>query len=472
MTADTPSVQKSNFSDWVGDEDEEFGGFRAKQQNRRKKKGKKEKLQAVTWDWDDIYDPTLPNSYADYKGSEEQAREVRDWKARLYYKQLREAKKGEDEKAKPVNRKYTAGAGKRMVADIDAAMFAPPSGISFAPPSFDNNGPAQDENEEEYRPSFGKQRAPKFAPPAVYDDPTGDDAYVRRMQLSGATPATAPAPPVPAPDQADIEAKRAAAQAKIAAFKAKLQQSAPKASPTPPAAVVPPPPPPPPPVEEPQPASTISRAPVRYEVPPPPANVDDDTAMPDATEDNAPRSTRPGQKGFAERLLKKYGWERGKGLGAEESGITTAIVAKAEKRKKLSDAQGGGWAAPANMGKIVGGKKRKVEGKDDDTAGADGALSKVIKLEHMLDGLDVKKEIEEGNLMQEVGEEMGKEYGNVERVFVWREEMGGKNEVFVKFTSALSALRAVKAMEGTTFADNQVKAGFWEEGAFEEGRYG
>ena len=75
------------------------------------------------------------------------------------------------------------------------------------------------------------------------------------------------------------------------------------------------------------------------------------------------------------------------------------------------------------------------------------------------------------NLLQEIGDEMGREYGVVERVFVWREEMGGGNEVFVKFTSELSALRAVRAMDETTFAENEVQARFWGVKEFEGGEY-
>lgn len=34
--------------------------------------------------WDDIYDPSRPNNYEEYKQSDEKIREVRDWKDRLY----------------------------------------------------------------------------------------------------------------------------------------------------------------------------------------------------------------------------------------------------------------------------------------------------------------------------------------------------------------------------------------------------
>lgn len=180
--------------------------------------------------------------------------------------------------------------------------------------------------------------------------------------------------------------------------------------------------------------------------------------------DNAEEpSKRPGQDGFAERLLKKMGWEKGQGLGASGDGITTAIVMKADKKKRAP----GSSHTPA-MGKIVGGHKKKTAESTDDSP--HGNMSEVIKLEGMLDNMDVEKEISEQNLLQEIGEEMG-QYGKVERVFIWRAHMGGKEEVFVQFTSQLSALRAVKGMDETEFAGNVVRGRFWDAGKFERGEY-
>lgn len=302
-------------------------------------------------------------------------------------------------------------------------------------------------------------------------------------QSSSATQMSPPAPPAPisAAQQPDVDkaAKLAEAQAKIAAIKAKMakpptpaQSANPiSSSPTPPAEPKPPPPPPP----EPEAAGTISHAAVRYEVPADQTPADDMSGNDTIPADNQPRSKKPGQKGFAERLMNKYGWEKGQGLGASGEGITTALIGKADKSKgqKRSDPDGGRLPT-VTMGKIVGGKRRKVDNNGDaidDDSGRFGKMSEVVKLEGMLAGLDVQREIEEKNLLQEVGEEMGEKYGNVERVFVWREEMGGKNEVFVKFTSQLSALRAVNAMDETTFAGNAVAARFFDGELFERGEY-
>jgi splicing factor 45 len=191
---------------------------------------------------------------------------------------------------------------------------------------------------------------------------------------------------------------------------------------------VPPPPPPPdnppPPSAPPEPlhAGAISRAPVRYNLPPPPSEIpsseaelekaldaeEDDEEEESANAEEAPRSLRPGQRGFAERLMSKYGWSKGKGLGAEESGIINPLRVQIEKRKKKSDAEGGGFRDPGGRGKIIGGKKNVPEKEDD--AGKFGPMSEVIVLRGMVDNMDLDSELEgdgDGGLMQEIGDECG-----------------------------------------------------------------
>lgn len=187
-------------------------------------------------------------------------------------------------------------------------------------------------------------------------------------------------------------------------------------------------PPPPPPSLPPsrstdtfQPASaTISRAPVRYTLPPAPADIpaseaeleeviaseeapeNDPEAENSSNESAAPRSLRPGQKGFAERLLSKYGWTKGSGLGADGSGIAKPLQVKVEKRKKRPDSEGGGFVTPSGRGTIVGGKRKRGE-----DPGKFGTMSEVVVLRGMLDGMDLETELsgEGGGLMQEIGEE-------------------------------------------------------------------
>ncbi|KAK5171356.1 uncharacterized protein LTR77_004500 [Saxophila tyrrhenica] len=507
-----PSLQKSNFEDWVGDGDDDFYYQDNRARGGRKKRKKNNKPQERAWDWDDIYDPTMPNNYADYKGSEEQHREMREWKARLYHHQMKEARRAERN-----------GAGERDNGEQPSKpnmMFALPANLNFAPPSFDAAPPPPpaEDGDDYYPPPVdtdegerSRQSMPNLAPPpAAFDNAMAGESYIGRAQMGGIagahsasspldaqsaamSPPYAP-PPVSDAEDDDLAAKKAEAQAKIAAFKAKhLQKQKSKGEA---AAAVPAPSLPatanvlvnPAATQESQaqtpdpPTSIISRAPVRYEVPPPPPDdptgaedvemADATTNQPLAPAENQQRKIIPGQKGFAERVMKKYGWEEGHGLGAQSDGIITALVAKKpDKRKKRSHGPDGKWSAPANMGKIVGGKKRKVETNTEEDDARFGKMSSVIKLSSMLDGLDVQHEIEENNIMQEIGDEMGGQYGNVERVFIWREAMGGTDEVFIKFTSQLSALRAVNAMSGTEFAGNEVKAQFWDEDKWAKEEY-
>jgi splicing factor 45 len=271
--------------------------------------------------------------------------------------------------------------------------------MSFAPPSFDE--------------------APPPPPADLPDDNTGEDAYARRMRLSqqqGGVPPPSEGPPAP---------------------------------PVPPLSA---------------PSGTISRAPVRYSLPPAPEDIPQSEAeleealrqeseSKEESSEGTPRSLRPGQKGFAERLMNKYGWSKGTGLGANNTGIINPLRVQAEKQKKKPDSEGGGFVGPGGRGKIIGGKKATNE---TDEHGKFGPMSEVVILRGMLDGMDLDFELGEGNLMQEIGEECGEkvriyrgyvngnlivsQYGRVERVYVDRNQSASV-PVFVKFTNQLSALR-------------------------------
>jgi splicing factor 45 len=166
-------------------------------------------------------------------------------------------------------------------------------------------------------------------------------------------------------------------------------------------------------------------------VPPEPTSLAEDN-------ETAPRNNRPGKKGFAARLMSKYGWSKGHGLGAEGSGILQPLRVQVEKRKKKSDAEGGGWAEPGSRGKIIGSKTGAgTSSSTTESAGKFGTMSNVIVLRNMLDGMeDIQSEMENG-LGQEIGEECGDKYGRVERLYIDTEG----RRVFIKFTDQVSALR-------------------------------
>ncbi|KAI0206929.1 hypothetical protein F4808DRAFT_405844 [Astrocystis sublimbata] len=421
--APSAAPAKSSLADWAATEEDEYmygTGEKRQRGGRRNKKKKGKQFDAVPMetDWDELYDPSRPSNVDEYLRSDEHIREVQEWKAILYKHRRRDVDRdswGSDEEE-----------------DRRPAMnnqFAPPGQYSFAPPP----------------PS------PPRAP--LPDDKTGDDAYARRLAMAqgrGQAP-----PPLPL-------------------------------DPTPPPPASPPPPPSAPPAE---PGLTISRAPVRY-APPEPAkaqadpdamDIDDDDAgtnhvpprpsstdAPDNDDEDVPRANRPGQKGFASRLMAKYGWSKGQGLGAEGSGILQPIRVQVEKRKKKSDAEGGGWAEPGSRGKIIGSKTGTgTSSSTTESASKFGTMSNVIVLRHMLDGMeDVQAEME-GGLGQEIGEECGDKYGRVERLYI---DIEGRR-VFIKFTDQVSALRAVSALDGRIFAGNAIVPQYYDPDKFDRRIY-
>lgn len=340
----------------------------------------------MTQNWDDIYDPSRPNSHEEYKHSDERIMETREWKDKLYAHRMRKRRDSDSDSSESLYRSQLQSVFvitfESTTAYTNAEQSANP-GMSFAPPSV----------------LCGDEKTKSDTFEVIPDDHAGEDAYSRRMRLSGLNAlANVPSPP-PAFGQARVS--------------------------TPP----PPPPPaqeifdaqtplPPPPAPSATPLPSISRAPVRYNLPSAPSEIpasetelesalqggpcEEDRASSDA----GPRSLRPGQKGFAERLMSKYGWSKGSGLGASGSGIVNPLRVQIEKQKKKPDSEGGGFVGPGGRGKIVGGRKKGVESEQ----GKFGAMSEVVTLRGMVDGMDLDAEMEvagDGGLMQEIGEECG-----------------------------------------------------------------
>ena len=238
-------------------------------------------------------------------------------------------------------------------------------------------------------------------------------------------------------------------------------------------------------------------APVRYKLPPAPPELPKskedladalsaDGPNEETASESGPRSIRPGQKDFAERLMSKYGWTKGSGLGASGAGIINPLRVQVEKQKKKPDSEGGGFVGPGGRGKIIGGRKQG----GFEITGKFGTMSEVVVLYGMVDGMDLDAELEgvgDGGIMQEIGEECEEKYGRVERVFIDRNNPLTA-PVFLKFTSQLSALRvrrfiwnhdpqranlrqAVNALEGRIFNGNTITARFFETEKFENGVY-
>ena len=420
---------KSTLADWTAGDDDDVNGFfgaEKRQRGGRKKRKKNKEEEQVVQNWDDIYDPSRPNNYEEYKNSDERIAEIRDWKDRLYAHRM--ARRHSSDLSSDEGRGGAAALTGESFSlfhvntNNTTDRFAPPH-MSFAPPSNLND-------------SAPPPPPPPLPAASVPDDPSGEEAYRRRLALSqqftpAAAPPPPPPPPLPAPPPSALPTNTSPSQAQG-------------------------------PLDTPP--STISRAPVRYSLPPAPTELPSSEAelasalehevqeaiehpnqkpSPDKVEE--PRSMRPGQKGFAQRLMSKYGWTKGTGLGADNSGILNPLSVKVEKAKKKSDADGGGTVGPkGGLGRIVGGKKSTATGEKE--GGKFGIMSEVVMLKGMVDGMNLQQEVENG-LIQEIGEECGEKYGRVERVYIHQpvpssEETGmASSRVFVKFTSQLSALR-------------------------------
>ncbi|MCJ1298612.1 hypothetical protein MMC08_001402 [Hypocenomyce scalaris] len=435
-SAARPAI-KHSLADWTatGDNDDVNGfyGGEKRQRGGRKKRKKNKDESHVAQNWDDIYDPSRPNNYEEYKHSDEKLLEVREWKDRLYAHRI----------ARRSSSRADSEEEERSRSRINT-QFAPPS-MSFAPPpSFDNARPSPE----------------KLPTTSIPDDPTGEDAYARRMRLSYQRQPQQPYSP-PVPGKLGASPSPHSPPSSLQLQKTSPPPTRESAHPT---------------------APTISRAPVRYNLPPAPAELPkseaelemalrvEDRGEEEPESDDIPRSLRPGQRGFAERLMSKYGWTKGSGLGASGSGIVNPLRVQVEKQKKKPDSEGGGFVGPGGRGKIIGGKKGGTTAAE---GGKFGAMSEVIILEGMVDGMDLNAELEsagDGGLMQEIGEECGEKYGRVERVFIDRSSPTNA-PVFIKFTNQLSALRAVNALEGRIFNGNTIKARFYDSEKFEKGMY-
>lgn len=181
------------------------------------------------------------------------------------------------------------------------------------------------------------------------------------------------------------------------------------------------------------PVPTISGAPVRYNLPDAPAELpnseaelekalqEEDRDEFEAGSGDVQRSLRPGQRGFAERLMSKYGWTKGSGLGASGSGIVNPLRVQIEKQKKKPDSEGGGFVGPGGRGKILGGKKKGATAEAD--GGKFGIMSEVVILDGMVDGMDLNAEMEsigDGGLMQEIGEECGEKVSRISNTRIYR----------------------------------------------------
>jgi hypothetical protein len=100
-------IVKTTLEDWTGDGDDDVNGFYASNRDHarrggRKKRRKNKDTPPPPTNWDDIYDPSRPNSYEEYKDGDEKMREMEDWRDRVLWRRHRRADSyGSDENDAP-----------------------------------------------------------------------------------------------------------------------------------------------------------------------------------------------------------------------------------------------------------------------------------------------------------------------------------------------------------------------------------
>ncbi|PHH52157.1 hypothetical protein CFIMG_003677RA [Ceratocystis fimbriata CBS 114723] len=404
-TTQAPPV-RSRLSDWAPSKADEwaYGTGEKRQRGGRKNKNKRRNHEQRETDWEDVYDPSRPTNVDEYLKSDERIGEIREWKDILYGHR------------KSYSRSVSPSSGSRSDLSSDegrdqrpglGARIAPPPGLNFAPPP---------------------------EPQEIPMDISGDDVYARRQAMSqGQKPDPSAPTPTLVPASASVGVVASSAPVRYAHVQRDNDSNDPEEGEDW--------------DDDPRPALGLGHS----------STANDDDNYDDANI-GAPRANRPGQSGFAGRMMAKYGWTKGSGLGAESDGITSALSVAVEKRRKRPDAEGGGWAEPAgSRNKVLGGQRNNGD------SGQFGKMSDVVVLRGMLDGMeDLAHEIELG-LGQEIGEECGEKYGRVERLYIDQ----ASRRVFIKFTNQISALRAVSELNGRMFSGNTIKPAYYDSEKFE-----
>ncbi|GAY33962.1 hypothetical protein CUMW_008990 [Citrus unshiu] len=156
-----------------------------------------------------------------------------------------------------------------------------------------------------------------------------------------------------------------------------------------------------------------------------------------------------GQMTAAQRMMAKMGWKEGQGLGRQEQGITTPLMARKTDRR---------------AGVIVNASENKSE-KKVKSVNFNGPPTRVLLLRNMVGPGEVDDELED-----EVGSECAK-YGTVTRVLIF--EITEPNfpvdeavRIFVQFERSEQTTKALIDLDGRFFGGRVVRATFYDEERF------
>ncbi|GAA5869078.1 hypothetical protein JCM3774_002468 [Rhodotorula dairenensis] len=193
------------------------------------------------------------------------------------------------------------------------------------------------------------------------------------------------------------------------------------------------------------------------------------------------QSAEPDNRSFAERMMSRFGWEEGKGLGAQESGMTSALAvqrapaavptaSKKQQQKKKDGAAGPPPPPPQGMaGRSVVVDSTREQRLAEQRAQMGGDASRVV----LLTNLCARDEVDD-DLGDEVAEEASK-VGGVERCFVYHVPGETRDEeavrIFLVMRGIAGGYNAVRSFDGRFFGGRTVRARFYDDRAFHSAQY-
>ncbi|CAG8464953.1 15368_t:CDS:2 [Acaulospora morrowiae] len=166
---------------------------------------------------------------------------------------------------------------------------------------------------------------------------------------------------------------------------------------------------------------------------------------------------------FAHRMLAKYGWQEGQGLGKNEQGISEPLTVQ-------KTVKGSGYIVNTSSNSIAKTDTKPIPKAEQVSKAVPNyeVPSRVIMLTNMVGPGEV-----DDTLQEETADECNEKYGAVERCLIFEVPHGKLPDdqavrIFVKFVDQVAALKAKKDLNGRFFGGRAVSARFFDEARFDK----